>query len=404
MTYARHALHAPLARNTADERALHDALGAAHRDLTPAIDLARARAPLRERDAAAVPAAAPADVEISLTTVSRAGSFDAYLRVEPLGDPGRGIDMVVDSGCAVVVLPSWEDLAASAHADQYQVLATATEPWHCPAHIVRGPLVLPTADGQRLVLPDCVFYACIGPAPGGSARTSNFGVGCLAPWSASAWNVPAGVADPLKPALAHWHPQAFATFSYAAATDVLAPAAAGAPGGFHVHTGSRLLLSTQAPARARWLHLLRDEPWMCVRPLRLAIASQPTAWPADADAIAMVDTGGTCSFLSDPEDLVCTAAWPDPTDNPEWAAHSTRCESIASAVALRFGDDDGSPPVDLLVDPAALPPSAQGLTMVMCHENAYMWGRRGMNTGGFVALVQDLVIDYGGERAGFLAR
>jgi hypothetical protein len=47
-----------------------------------------------------------------------------------------------------------------------------------------------------------------------------------------------------------------------------------------------------------------------------------------------------------------------------------------------------------------LPPSVQGLTLVMCKVNVYMRGQQGMNIGGISALFNNILVDYAGSRVG----
>jgi hypothetical protein len=48
-----------------------------------------------------------------------------------------------------------------------------------------------------------------------------------------------------------------------------------------------------------------------------------------------------------------------------------------------------------------LPPSAQGLTLVMCQENEFMMQQYGMNIGGVSVLAIQIIVDYGSARVGF---
>jgi hypothetical protein len=397
MCFLRHSLHPPVARTEAERLLLHEALSRRPHAGGAAGEGGDARrAAARAHALTSAPRATAEDdvAEIALTTVSLRRSFDAMITV---GLKGADVDpkpLLVDSGNSMLVMPRWEDIAPLAARGDYEVLGQATEPWGCPANIVRGPVEIATAAGGVLEIPDCTFFACTDVAPDGRERTANFGVGCLSP--RMAWTVlpRPGVELSLTSPLAG-APFRYAVFDYAAATDVLAVDTF-AP---KVDAGSRLVLQRAEPAGFQWFDLLPDLAWMSLRARSLAIADRPTAWPGDADAIAMIDTGGTCLYLSDPHDLVCEAAWPGPVANPEWTARSTACESTAAAVTVEIGDDRAR--YRYTVDPVSLPPSARGLTLVMCRENEYMRGQHGMNIGGLSALCNDIAIDYAGRRVGF---
>jgi hypothetical protein len=387
MSFLRHSLHPPVARTEAEALLLREAL-------TRRVRVARR--PADGLVAAMHALAGPLDaVEIELTTVSLRKSFDATIAVGLRGATGEPADLLVDSGNSMLVLPRWEDIEPLAARGDYELLGAATEPWGCPANVVRGPLELMTSTGGVLEVPDCTFFACTGGAPSnGGERTANFGVGCLDP--SMAWTAlprPGVEVTLTSPLAGTAFP--FAVFDYAAAGEVLAVDTI-AP---KVNAGSRLRLLRTEPEGFRWFDLRPDLAWMALQARSLAIAGHATSWPGDADAIAMIDTGGTCLYLSDPRLLVCEAAWPGPVANPEWTARSTTCESTAAAVTVEIGDARGS--YTYTVDPVSLPPSARGLTLVMCRENEYMRGQHGMNTGGLSALCNAIAIDYEGRRVGF---
>ena len=142
--------------------------------------------------------------------------------------------------------------------------------------------------------------------------------------------------------------------------------------------------------------------WMSLTPKSLRIGGSLTKWPGPASAIAMVDTGGGPVFLSDPDDYVYSKAWPDDVANPDWAAGSVSCQSTQASVGIEIGDSSGS--YSYTIDDTAFPPAARGLTLVMCKENEFMMGQRGMNTGGISALVNSILIDYSNKRVGFKAK
>lgn len=142
-----------------------------------------------------VGAAPPASVNIMLSTVSLDSSFDAYLNVSFVGTaPDTQVSLLLDSGNTVLVVPRWEDIAAIPNwQTNYTILGQAPEPWGCPANVVRGPIQIATETGEPFVIEDCVFYACTADSAQAGTRTSNFGAGCVQPWSASGWNTPANI-------------------------------------------------------------------------------------------------------------------------------------------------------------------------------------------------------------------
>jgi len=169
-----------------------------------------------------VGAAPPASINISLSTVSLNGSFDAYLYVSFAGSaPNTNVSLLLDSGNTVLVVPRWEDIAAIPEWQaQYTILGQATEPWGCPVNVVQGPIQLVTDTGEPFVIENCVFFACTGDSGAGGGRTANFGAGCIQPWSASGWNTPANIPVMVKSPLAYATGYPFAEFDYATADEV----------------------------------------------------------------------------------------------------------------------------------------------------------------------------------------
>jgi hypothetical protein len=117
-------------------------------------------------------------------------------------------------------------------------------------------------------------------------------------------------------------------------------------------------------------------------------------------AIAMVDSGGTSVYLSDPTGLVYGTLWPPTATNPPWTSGSTSCASTQASLQIELGDDQGAS-FTYQIDEAALPPSAQGLTLVMCQVNEFMRGQYGMNIGGLSILATQIIVDYSTARVGF---
>ena len=59
--------------------------------------------------------------------------------------------LLVDSGNATMIIGNGEDLVGVAG---YTVLGKATEPWGCPANVVKGPVQI-AADGGIYQIRDC---------------------------------------------------------------------------------------------------------------------------------------------------------------------------------------------------------------------------------------------------------
>lgn len=333
-----------------------------------------------------------ASIEIPLTTVSASGTFDAYIAIR-FRNSSDDVSLVMDSGNSVLIVPYWESIAAiSGWQNNYTILGQANEPWGCPANVVRGPIDIPTATGTVYSLPNCIFYACTANNSD-NARTANFGAGCLKPWSASGWNTPGGIPFTMQSPLSYNSSYPYAEMTYAAAPQVLTAAAVP-----KIATGSSLTLYNSQPPGYQLLDIVANIEWMSLRPVALSVGSNLTQWPTALPAIAMIDSGGGPVFLSDPGTVVCNAPWPDQVQNPFWTSASVDCHSIADAITIKLGDGQGS--VTYTIDPAVLPPSVQGLSLVMCQDCEYMRGQNGMNIGGISLLVNDLLIDYANSRVG----
>jgi hypothetical protein len=342
--------------------------------------------------------AAPQEgVDIALSTVSLASSFDAYLYVSFVGAPSNAqASLVVDTGNTVLVVPRWEDIAVISNWQAtYTVLGQASEPWGCPANVVRGPIQLFTETGEQFVINDCVFFACTANSPDGGARTGNFGAGCIQPWSASGWNTPSNIPLTVMSPLAYAADYQFAEFDFATADEVFNSSN---PDG--VSEQSTLRLYKTAPDGYQFMQVVANCAWMCLRPRQLQIAGAVTGWPAPGTpAIAMIDTGGTCVYLGDPTGIVSSAVWPGPVANPQWTSNSVSCVSTKASLQIELGDDQNAS-FNYGIDETALPASAQGLTLVMCKVNEYMRGQYGMNIGGVSALAIRIIIDYGSAKVG----
>jgi hypothetical protein len=365
----------------------------------PVVDSSHEAAVAAQRAALATKArAAPtraATVNVPLTTISMGGNFDSYVDIAFVGQPsGSSTTLLVDSGNSMLIVPYMEDIEQIPNWQlTYTVLGQANEPWGCPANVVRGLIQIATSTGTPYTVNGCIFYACTG----GAQRTANFGTGCLNPWSASGWNTPlAGVT--MQAPLSYGTALLYAEVEYAAAASMFDPA-----GALLVASGSWLNLYDAWPSGYRTFKMIANLEWMSLIPQRLKIGSVTTDWPGSVSSpIAMVDTGGGPVFLSDPNDYVWGGSWPDTTTCPTWTSSSTNCNCISDAITLQLGDGHHS--TTYKIDTSTLPPSVQGLTIVMCQLNKFMMGQQGMNIGGISALFNYILIDYADLKVGFKAR
>jgi hypothetical protein len=339
---------------------------------------------------AAAPAPITTSVSIPLTTVSLQTNFDAMIHITYPWKQGAAVELMVDSGNASLIVPSFDDIAHlpnAAHA--YRVLARGvTEPWGCPANIVQGPIQIPMKDGGVYTIKDCVFYACTGPNPNGAKATANFGTGWVSPW-------PSNGAITLQSPLSYDKTFPYAEFRYAPAAQMLSVAATP-----DVNQSSQLTLTKTMPSGYRTFDIKRDCQWMSLTPKSLKIGNQLTGWPGQRDSIAMIDTGGGPVFLSDPDNFIFSRTWPDATGNPAWAGppDSVSCQSTFDQITIEVGDDHAS--YSYTIDTSHLPAPVQGLTLVMCEKCYYMMENDGMNVGGISALFNDIVVDYKAGKIG----
>jgi hypothetical protein len=79
-----------------------------------------------------------------------------------------------------------------------------------------------------------------------------------------------------------------------------------------------------------------------------------------------------------------------------------KCESTQASIGVSIGDANAS--YAYAVNETLFPPAAEGLTLVMCEQNQYMMGERGMNIGGISALVNYILIDFASYRVGLKAK
>jgi len=323
--------------------------------------------------------------DIPLATISADKGFDAMIGVALRG--GAATSMVVDTGNACLIMPRFEDIQALADPSPYTVLTSGPEPWGCQANLVRGPIDLADVDGSVFTIPNCLFWACTGDNPQGGGRTANFGAGCLRQWFQAE-------GQELKPAQAFTPAFPYAEFDFAPADAVLS-----ATSSVKVAANSVLRITQAPPAGYAWFDILAGD-WMALTPHRLSLGGALTTWPAAGrTAMAMIDTGGTCAYLVDPDQLVSAQAWPPmAASNPGWCAPGWGCETTQRAFTLELGDAQNS--FTYTLDTAAMPPAVQGETLVMCQTNDYMRNQYGMNIGGISALALSIVVDYGARRVG----
>ena len=345
-----------------------------------------------------LPGVATPAVDLLMTTVTAPTAtdpvgFDSYMHLGFAGWSGdQFMPILVDSGNSMLVVPRWEDIAAIPNwQNLYTVLGSGIEPWGCPAHAVRGPIQIATADGQSLSIPECEFYACTG----GAYRTSNFGAGCITPWSAnvhSIYTTNAGGTAVLQSPLSYLANFPLAEFHFAGSTS--------APG---VSENSVLRLHSTAPTGFTMMDIVPASPWMALRPQSLTIGGTPTDWPGTAvESIAMLDTGGGPAYLSDPSGFVYKRQWLPSSQNPDWTnslnPKSTACVSTLASVTIMLGDGKNS--FTYTIDESLLPKSTQGLVLVMCQDNGYMFCRYGMNIGGISMLSLRMLIDFQNSQVG----
>jgi hypothetical protein len=355
---------------------------------------------------------APATFNIPLTTVSRDTNFDALIQIRfrgaersaspclwtSVGAAGNQSPCLwVDSGNSTLIVPDYDCIEKlSNFKTDYQVLAeNVTEPFGCPAKILRGPIDIP-ALGQPFSIENCVFYACTG-AVEGEKRTANFGMGWISPWGQTEINEIPSVQAPLSYNAAY----PYAEINYAAATEILT--AKSEP---KVAEGSSLTLYPRGamPPGFTIFDIIKNLLWMSVRPKSLTIGTKKTSWPGKTSSapIAMVDTGGGPVFLSDPKGLIYSKRWPQFVPSPSWTLDSFLCQSIKEDLTIVIGNQNDS--FSYRIDTAILPEPARGLTLVMCNTCKYMMDNQGMNIGGLSALFNHILIDYAAGKVGFKSK
>ena len=340
---------------------------------------------------AAVVAADDAEIHVPIDSVSKDGSFDAYIHVGLVGGTGQDIKLMVDSGNTTLILPHLEAITQIPnYAEIYDVgTDTVTEPWGAPARLVTGPIVLP-CEGGSYTIARCQFYACTGLNKDKEC-TANFGIGRVDPWID-----PHGLQSPLS----YDGDTNFVQIDYAPVDQVFSAA-----DGPHVAPGSWLTLSKDKPGGyLTMFDILPKTPWMSLKPLSLYVGNDQTEWPGVriASSIAMIDTGGGPVFLSDQQNYLRRLDFPGsvPEDIPDF--WDLTCAGISGDLA--FSLSDGTNTMSFSLPASALPQSVQGLSLVACQNCSYMFGWDGMNIGGLTALFYSILIDYKGVQVGFKAK
>jgi hypothetical protein len=323
--------------------------------------------------------------EIPLTTVSETGNFDSLITINfrSTASPSP-LTMLFDTGNTMLVVPYWEAITALPDwASNYTELTTGTEPWECPAKVVRGPIEITTKLGHIYTLEDCIFYACTDISPLTGTRTANFGAGRITSPQLH------GMKTPLQYNANH----PYAEINLASSASIFAE-----DGGVKVASGSFLNLYRDMPTGYQLFDIIPNLDWMSLIPKSLIIGNIKTHWPGKLSSpIAMVDTGGGPANLEDPDGHLSNQTWSPVAQVPDWT-DCKNCNATQATITLEIGDENGS--MSYKMDPSLLPAPAQGLTLVMCQENVYMEGHNGMNIGGISALFLSILIDYENAQIG----
>jgi hypothetical protein len=291
-----------------------------------------------------------------------------------------------------LIVPDFEDIKTIPNYNNYYAVLSsdAVEPWGCPACIVRGPIEIPTQTGNIYTIQNCVFYACTAANSEG-VRTANFGTGWVSPWP-----VAGGVS--IQCPLSYNAAYPYAEFNYAPAATIFS--ANIQP---NVVEGSTLTLYNAMPPDYRTFDIIKNLAWMSLVPSYLTIGNVETNWPGATPSIAMIDTGGGPVFLSDPNGYLYKTPLPEEVPNPGWTSPgSIACQSTKEKLVMVLGDQQSSCPIQ--INTSEMPPSVQGLTLVVCQLCSYMMGNQGMNIGGLSALFNWILIDYSSGKVGLKAK
>jgi hypothetical protein len=342
--------------------------------------------------------AAPADTAVvSLDTVSANGMFDAYVYVRLRGAAAE-TRLLVDSGNTCLIIPHDPVMDAA----PYETLigdVDLKEPWGQKAKLVRGPIDIAAENNQTAVLENCVFYAVTEKT---ADRTANFGIGCVSRWQ-TAMDPATNAQYETRAALTYSPDYAFAEVRLT--EDLLSLTSSAKV----THGKSSLILHKSEPEGFFMMNILEDCYWMALIPSSLAIGGTQVSWPGEAfdpqavQPIAMIDTGGTWPYLSDPNRKIPENLPGSSTSLPDWIPHGSRpskeCVSFQAAIAIGLSDKDGRK-FSYSIDPAIVPDDG-GLTLIRCDSCGYMMDQYGMNIGGLSCLCLDVLIDYSSKRVGF---
>jgi hypothetical protein len=401
----RHSLHSPITTDPEQIATLNAAFSRALAIRSSALAAPAVASGVRVA-VPAVPAVAPSSVEIAMLTATAASYFDSYLFVRFKG--GQLVQLLVDSGNTCLIMPCLDDLQSLPNfRDDYKVLASSdgagplTEPWGQAAVLVKGPIEIDTGkgDGSVVTIPDCVFYVCKSSRDQG---TANFGLGVIATWQQVA-------GEEVRSPLAYNTGYNFVEID-------LADAPAGVGGGTSVTEDSRLRLYKAKPSGYRMMKIISNNneyksnnlPWMALRPLSLSIDGKATGWPSGPDApIAMIDTGGTQPYLSDPSGKTYTAMSTSAGGTlPDWVSDpgtpSTMCSATSSVIGVELGDDTSS--YAYAIDLSTLPATDRATSLVVCTNCGYMRDQPGINIGGLSMLFNSLLIDISSKTVGLMKK
>lgn len=274
--------------------------------------------------------------------------------------------LVADSGNNILIVPDYDAIPNTA---AYQTLTRdpVKEPWNCDAHIVQGPINIPTRAHGVLRIPDCIFYACMADNPDGtSGRTSNFGFGYTTSWA-------------VDPASNQILKVLFAYLPQPPLVEVDIRPATGNASNLAITEDSSLILLDAQPTGYTMFSLASSTTWMSLVPEALSIAGTRTSWPGTLNpVIAMIDTGGTAAFLSDPNGALSGPTLPDTVPSPfNDKGRYDKGIATEAVVEIVLGDGGGTS-YSFSLSTAALPPAAQGPLLVICRNCEFMFGVNGI--------------------------
>jgi hypothetical protein len=343
-------------------------------------------------------------IQIPLSTVSRASNFDAEIGLRFGSGDGAVIgSLIVDTGSDALIVPSFDAISASPNfASDYKILLdNIKEPFDTPAKLLSGPIVIPTPDGD-FTIEDCSFFACTGPDA--RQNTAIFGAGWISRWRIVTDDQGTATFTVRPPLRIGTSPYRYVEFDYA-------PEALENGGEPRLAAGSTMTLRKAPPPdfqAYQMFEITRDDDvwWMSLKVKSVTIGDKRTEWPKDKPyPIAMVDTGGGPVLLGDPDGYFYKTHWPEQVEPPDWAKKGppTFCQAVKGPLTIEIGDEK-SPWFSYRIDTTQLPKPVQGLTLVLCKECKYLFGRPGINIGGISALFNHILIDNESGQVGFKSR